>query len=95
MGDLKEKGVMLVVSANEWNEQRELIRQIAENVKSFSENQSEYLTPNEVCEMLKIGRNTYERYWRNGILTRYKVKGTKRNYVRRLEVEKLLESGKL
>jgi len=84
---------VLAISAQEWNEQKAMIKQIAESVKTFAEKQSEYLTPKEVCEMLKIGRNTYERFWRNGILNPCKIAGTKRRYVRRVEVQKLLESG--
>ena len=84
---------VIAVSVQEWNEQKAIIKQIAESVKTFAEKQSEYLTPKEVCEMLKIGRNTYERFWRNGILTPCNIAGTKRRYVRRVEVQKLLENG--
>jgi hypothetical protein len=84
---------VLAVSVQEWNEQKAMIKQIAESVKTLAEKQSEYLTPKEVCEMLKIGRNTYERFWRNGIITPCNIAGTKRRYVRRVEVQRLLESG--
>lgn len=85
---------VLAVSVQEWNEQKAMIKQIAENVKTFAEKQSEYLTPKEVCEMLKIGRGTYERLWRNGALPVCNIAGTKRKYVRKTEVIRLLESGK-
>jgi len=83
----------IAVPVSEWNETKAKLNEIAESVKGFAEKQSEYLTPKEVCEMLKIGRGTYERLWRNGVLPTCNIAGTKRKYVRKTEVIRLLHAG--
>jgi hypothetical protein len=85
--------VMIMVTAQEWNEKTSKINEILEAVKSFADKQTEYLTPAEVCQMLKIGRNTYERFWRTGILKTCNIAGSKRKYVKRTEVLHLLNTG--
>ena len=84
---------VIAVSVQEWNEHKAIIRDIADRVKTFVDKESEYLTPKEVCGLLKIGRATYERFWRDGKITVCNIPGTKRRYVRRSDVMELLASG--
>jgi excisionase family DNA binding protein len=60
-----------------------------------ADNKSEYLTPKEVCKMLKIGRATFERHKSNGTLPVYCIAGTKRKYAKKSEVLQLLHEGKI
>lgn len=57
--------------------------------------EKELLTPKEVCEMLKISRDTYQRYVKKGVLNQVQVDKGKRRYVKRSELEKLIAEGKL
>lgn len=89
---------VLTVPLNEWNEQRAMLKDISEKVKAIlSKEQKELLTPKEVCEMLKIGRTTFERYMNDGIFEVVKVNKKKYSkvYVKRSHLEKLIKNGKV
>ena len=77
---------VVTVPLNEWNEQKALLKEIGEQVRSLtSKEQKELLTAGEVCEMLKISRSTYERYVNNGVIEVHKVNKKKysKNYTKR------------
>lgn len=59
--------------------------------------QKELLTPGEVCEMLKIGRTTYQRYVDRGVFEQIRLAKDSNGkvYVKRSEIEKLIDEGKL
>ncbi len=89
---------VLTVPVNEWNEQKALLREIGEQVRALtSKEQSELMTPKEVCEMLKIGRTTFERYMNEGVFEVVKINKMKysKNYVRRSHLEQLIKDGKV
>ena len=87
---------VFTVPLNEWNEQRAMIHEICQKVKELTNReQKELLTPKEVCEMLKIGRTTFERYMNEGVFEVVKVNKQKysKNYVKRSHLEDLIEKG--
>jgi response regulator of citrate/malate metabolism len=93
-----QKITVLSVPLNEWNEQQSLLKEISEQVKQLaSKEQKELMTPKEVCEMLKIGRSTFERYMNAGYFEVVQVSKKKysKKLVKRSELEKLINSGKL
>ena len=55
----------------------------------------ELLTPKEVCEILKIGRSTYQRCVNAGIIVQSHIgSNNSRAYVKRSEIERLIDEGK-
>lgn len=94
----QHKIAVISVPLNEWNEQQALIKEIGAQVKQLaSKEQNELMTPKEVCEFLKIGRSTFERYMNEGLFEVVQVNKKKysKKYVRRSELESLINSGKL
>jgi len=88
---------IITIPAQEWNETKGMIKSLCEDVgKLTAKEEKELLTPKEVCEMLKIGRTTYQRYILNGTLEPVKVNRTKYSkvYVKRSEIETLIREGK-
>ena len=64
--------------------------------KLIKESEKELLTPLEVCRILKIGMRTYRRYVQKGILTQVRMdENSKKVYVKRSELEKLIDEGKV
>lgn len=59
--------------------------------------QKELLTPAEVCEMLKIGRTTYQRYVDKGVFDQVRLdkENNGKVYVKRSEILRLIDQGKL
>lgn len=89
---------VIAVPLQEWNETKKMISTLCDRVaKLTNKEESELLTPKEVCEMLKIGRTTFQRYVANGILTPVKVNGKKysKTYARRSEIEHLINTGQV
>ncbi len=89
---------VITVPAQEWNETKGMIKSLCEAVtKLTAKEEKELLTPKEVCEMLKIGRTTYQRYITNGTLEPVKVNRTKYSkvYVKRSEIEALIKQGNI
>lgn len=79
----------------EWHELKNQLANIGKSLLALqSKNKSEYLTPKEVCELLKCSRNTYQSYVDKGILEPIKVKSDKYSKVlfRRFDVEYYLNS---
>lgn len=88
---------VITVPMQEWNETKGMIKNLCESVAKLTEKEEkELLTPKEVCEMLKIGRTTYQRYIANGTLEPVKVNRKKYSkvYVRRSDIEALIKEGK-
>lgn len=89
---------VLTVPLNEWNEQKALLREMADQVRALTNKEhKELLTPKEVCAMLKISRSTYERYLNDGIIEATKVNKAKysKNYVKRSDIENLIRNGRV
>lgn len=88
----------ITISIKEWNKAQSIIIDIQEKVtKLLQEKEKELLTPREVCQMLKISRNTYQRYIRKNVFAQIQPdKGNNSKvYVKRSEIERLIEAGKL
>lgn len=84
----------ITISMKEWNKTQSMLIDIQEKVtKLLKDKENELLTPNEICKMLKIGRNTYQRYVNNGVIEQKKIKG--KAYVLRSEIERLIDEGSL
>lgn len=92
----KPQIAVITVPVDEWNEQRTLLHKVANQIQTLiHKEQKELLTVREVCEMLKIGRTTFERYMANGVFEVVKIDKTKytKNYVRREHLEELIRDG--
>lgn len=88
--------VVITVPANEWQETKAMIKSLCEKVEEMTtQGRKELLTPNEVCKILKIGRNTFERLKNNGDLPVQRTKGARKIYVTREDLEQLMCSGLL
>lgn len=87
-----------IPSVKEWNEMRSLIIETHKNVlKILREKEKELLTPDEVCQMLRISRSTYQRHVKAGLFEQIK-QGDKANssaFVKRSQIEELIERGKI
>lgn len=83
------------VPVSEWDETKNLIAEIAQTLKDNADKTSEYVTPNEICEMLKIGRATFDRMKAKKIIPMYRIEGSKRLYGKRSEIMRLMHAGKL
>jgi len=87
---------VITVPVQEWNETKDRIKSLCEAVSKLTDKEEkELLTPKEVCELLKIGRTTYQRYINNGTLEPVKVNRTKYSkvYVKRSDIETLIKQG--
>jgi response regulator of citrate/malate metabolism len=87
---------VLTVPLNEWNELKALIKDTSNQIRELTgREQKELLTPKEVCQMLKIGRSTFERYMNDGVFEVVKVNKQKysKNYVKRSHLEELIKNG--
>lgn len=86
---------VITVPLSEWSEVKNQLANIGKSLLALqSKNKSEYLTPKEVCELMKCSRNTYENYVRNGILIPIKVQSKKYSKLlfKRIDVEYYLNS---
>ena len=87
------------IAEREYNEIKSLLLEIKEEVRILHSKMAteELLTPTEVCKMLKIGRSTYTRYVADGVFeqVRLKSKNNSRVYIKRSEIDKLIEEGRL
>lgn len=86
------------VPLTEWNQQKEILADIRQQVRELtSREQKELLTPNEVCEYLKISRTTFQRYVDNNVIEVSNI--SKKKYakilVRRSHLDELVNEGVL
>ena len=82
---------VISVPSQEWNETKAMIHSISEMLNALtSKPNKELLSPKEVCNMLKIGRSTFERLKNSGQMKVVRTQGTRKIYVERIEAEKLL-----
>lgn len=83
-----------MVSENDWNELKSILLEIRENVSKLADEAGkEQLTPNEICKMLKINRNTFQNHLNKKVIRYTKIKG--KIYVQRSEIQRLIDQGKL
>lgn len=89
---------ILTVPAQEWMETKAILRDMAEKLKKLTDKEEkELMTPKEVCEFLKIGRMTFERYKNDAVfeVVRVNTKKYSKVYVKRSELERLIKEGVL
>lgn len=89
--------VAITISLQEWNKHQSMVIEMHTMLKKLvAATEKELLTPKEVCEWLKINRDTFQRYADKGLftLTQLDGKGSK-VYVKRSEIDKLIEEGKV
>jgi len=81
---------VITVPLSEWSEVKSQLANINKSLLELNgKNKSEFLTPKEVCELLKCSRNTFQSYIDKGILTAIKMKSAKYSklIVRRVDVD--------
>jgi predicted DNA-binding transcriptional regulator AlpA len=84
----------ITISIKEWNKAQSMLIDIQEKVtKLLKDKENGLLTPNEVCKMLKISRNTYQRHIDNKVFEQIKIKG--KAFVKRSEIDRLIDEGSL
>ncbi|RGP17265.1 helix-turn-helix domain-containing protein [Parabacteroides gordonii] len=82
------------ITEKNWNELKSMVLEIRGNVsKLVDEASKELLTPNEICKILKISRNTFQNYINRNVFEYSKVEG--KVYVKRSEIERLIDEGKI
>lgn len=80
------------ITEKQWNEMQSRLMDVQEKVsKLVDEAGKELLTPNEICKMLKISRNTFQNYINKKVFEYSKVEG--KVYVKRSEIERLIDEG--
>lgn len=83
---------MMEITERQWNEMQSRLIDIQENIsKLVDEAGKELLTPNEICKILKISRNTFQNYINKNVFDYSKVEG--KVYVKRSEIERLIDEG--
>lgn len=85
-------------TSNELNELKSMLIEIQEQLTKLTrELENELLTPDKVCRILKIGKTTYQNYLKKEVFQQINiVEGrTTKVYVKRSEIEKLIENGKV
>ncbi len=96
--ELSPQVAVITVPLQEWNETKGMLKSLCEQVTSLTDKENkELLTPKEVCEMLKIGRSTFQRYVDNGDLPVKRITRKKYSklYVYRRDIERLANNGTL
>lgn len=90
-----ESNNIITVDAKEWNELKSILFDIREKLNRLTTDaEKDLLTPAEVCRILKIGRKTLHRYINSGILSIVKI-NDKNMYIKRSQLEKLIDEGKI
>ena len=86
------------ITERQWNEMQSRIMDIQEKVSKLADEAGkELLTPNEICKMLKISRNTYQNYVNDKVFEQVRIDKSKnsRVFVKRSDIERLIEEGKI
>lgn len=82
----------MATTEKDWNELKSMVLEIRKGIsKLVDEAGKELLTPNEICKMLKISRNTFQNYLNKKVFEYSKVEG--KVYVKRSEIERLIDEG--
>ena len=86
---------VITVPLQEWNDLQNRLESIDKSLLEIKgKGKSEFITPNEVCELLKCSRNTYQSYIQKGLLEPIKMKSEKYSKLlfKRVDVEYYLNS---
>ena len=94
----KTQGIAVItVPVSEWQGAMSTLKNLSDKVDKlyYDKAETDLMTPAEVCTVLKIGRCTFQRHAKTGIIPIIKHEKTKRVYVKRTDLEALLNSGKI
>ena len=86
---------VITVPLDEWTELKSQIKSIAKGLLEIKgKEKSEFLTPKEVCELLKCSRNTFQTYIDKGFLEpmRMNTKKYSKVLVKRSDVDYFLQT---
>lgn len=86
---------VITVPMNEWKDLKSQMQSVVISLLEIkSKEKSEFLTPKEVCELLKCSRNTFQSYIDKGFLEPVRMKSKKYSkvLVRRADVDYYLQS---
>ncbi|QZL00102.1 helix-turn-helix domain-containing protein [Flavobacterium psychrophilum] len=86
---------VITVPLVEWTDLKTQMQSIAKSLLEIKgKDKSEFLTPKEVCELLKCSRNTFQSYIDKGFLIPVRMKSEKYSKVliKRVDVDYFLQS---
>ena len=86
---------VITVPLSEWSEVKNQLQTISKSLLEMKgKDKAEFLTPKEVCELLKCSRNTFQSYIDKGFLEpiRMNTKKYSKVLVRRTDVDYFIES---
>ena len=86
---------VITVPLAEWTDLKSQMQSIAKSLLEIKgKDKSEFLTPKEVCELLKCSRNTFQSYIEKGFLEPVRMKSEKYSkvLVKRVDVNYFLQS---
>jgi excisionase family DNA binding protein len=86
---------VITVPLAEWKDLKTQMQSIAKSLLEIKgKDKSEFITPKEVCELLKCSRNTYQSYIEKGFLEPIKMKSEKYSKLlfKRADIEYFLQS---
>lgn len=87
--------VIVQVPQSEWNDVKNQLQAISKSLLELKgKDKAEFLTPKEVCELLKCTRNTFQSYIDKGFLATMRMKSEKYSkvLVKRVDVDYFIES---
>lgn len=90
--------VTIPISIKELTELRSILIDIQSKVTMLSNaTGDELLTPDEVCKLRKFSKSTYKRLVAYGVITQIRIAPGKNSkvYVKRSELERLIDEGKV
>lgn len=86
---------VITVPMSEWLEIKSQLATISKSLLEIKGNgKAEFLTPKEVCELLKCSRNTFQSYIDKGLLEPIRMKSEKYSkvLVKRVDVDYFIEN---
>lgn len=93
-----ESNNIITVDAKEWNELKSILFDLRDKLNRLTADvEKDLLTQAEVCQKLKISRWTFKRYIDDGVFDSIKInnKNNGRVYIKRSQLEKLIDEGKI
>lgn len=82
---------MIMVPADEWAAMKAIVEDLSKKVALILHRDVEYMTQQEVCEMLDISRTTFWRYRKDGLIKVYHIGG--KTMVNKTEIQAAINEG--
>ena len=86
---------VITVPLSEWSEVKNQLQTISKSLLEMKgKDKAEFLTPKEVCELLKCSRNTFQSYIDKGLLEPIRMTSEKYSKVliKRIDVDYFIET---